>query len=301
MILDHHMMRHQFKKILLAVVLAILTLSFYFASPTSSMILPTPHIHAIEAPTHSSLEISLPKLRILPLGDSLTYGYLSSNGDGYRAHLRDILNVTYPSVTYVGTQTSGNMTNNVHEGHPGYMIHDIAKKALPSLVQQPNLILVMAGTNDIARPYMPDDAPWRLGALIDFVLLSCPFSVVIVAQLAPITVPPEGENMIKIFNSQVPEIVATRQRAGKKVLLVDMSQRFTVAHLQDGVHPSDKGYELIAQTWYDGIQQAVRFGWIWEPISVGHKGRLTGVKGPDGTEVPLRPVIEDGRICEICI
>lgn len=295
------MMRYHCKKILLAVVLAIITLSFYFASPATSMIIPTPQIHTVEVPTHSSLVISLPNLRILPLGDSITYGYLSSDGDGYRAHLRDMLNVTFPSVTYIGTQTSGNMTNNVHEGHPGYMIHDIAKKAISSLVQQPNLILLMAGTNDIARPFMPDDAPWRLGALIDFVLLSCPFSVVIVAQLAPITQPPEGEFMIKIFNSQVPEIVATRQKSGKKVLSVDMSQRFSVANLQDGVHPSDKGYELIAQTWYDGIQQAVNFGWIWEPISVDHKGKLTGLKGPDGTEVPLRPLIEDGRICEICV
>lgn len=295
------MMRHHCAKILLAVVLAIITFSFYFASPAISMILPIPQIQTIKAPTHSSMVVSLPNLRILPLGDSITYGYLSSNGDGYRAHLRDMLNVTFPSVTYIGSQTSGNMTNNVHEGHPGYMIHDIAKKALPSLVQQPNVILVMAGTNDVARPYMPNDAPWRLGALIDFVLLSCPFSVVIVAQLAPITEPPEGYNMIKIFNSQVPEIVATRQRAGKKVLSVDMSQKFTVANLKDGVHPNDNGYEIIAQTWYDGIQQAVRFGWIWEPISVGRKGRLTGMKGLDGNEMPLRPIVEDGRTCEICV
>lgn len=244
---------------------------------------------------------SLPHLRILPLGDSITYGFLSTSGNGYRATLYNLLNVTFPSVNYIGSQHSGNMTNNSNEGHPGYLIHDIAKKALPSLIKQPNIVLLMAGTNDMALPYMPEDAPWRLGALIDFVLLTCPFTAIVVAQLGPVTVPPGAQVLIDDFNSQVPEIVATRQRAGKKVLTVDMSRMVKTQNLFDGVHPTDTGYDLIAQTWFEGIQLAANYGWIWKPISMTRQGKPAGILGPDGREVPLRPVVEDGRICEICV
>ncbi|SZF04319.1 unnamed protein product [Blumeria hordei] len=243
----------------------------------------------------------LPNLRILPLGDSITYGYRSTSGDGYRAALFGSLNSTFPSVKYIGTQHSGSMENNANEGHPGYMIHDIAKKALPSLSQQPNVILMMAGTNDIARPYMPEDAPWRLGALIDFAILTCPFSVVIVAQLAPVTEPPEAQFMIRTFNAKIPAIVAERQKVGKKVLTVDMSQKVSGVNLYDGVHPNDYGYDLIAKVWYEGIQEAVKFGWIWEPITLGHHGAVVDDTGPDGSVLPSRPVVRDGRTCEICV
>ncbi|TQS36036.1 hypothetical protein Golomagni_03524 [Golovinomyces magnicellulatus] len=298
------MILHQVRILIASSLAAITVLFFYFATlqVTTSKAIPKPEFHSFRASFHSYEVTPLPNLRILPLGDSITFGYLSTTGNGYRAHLLDLLNFKFPSITYIGTQNSGSMMNNENEGHPGYMIHDIAKKALPSLAQQPNIILVMAGTNDIARPYMVEDAPWRLGALIDFILLACPFSTVIVAQLAPVTEPPEAENMIKIFNSQIPEMVAARQAAGKKVLSVDMSRDFVKeAYLNDGVHPTDSGYKHIAETWHKGILQAVQYGWVWEPISVGRKGRPTKLLGPDGTEVPLRPIVEDGRICEICV
>ncbi|RKF83773.1 hypothetical protein GcM3_008015 [Golovinomyces cichoracearum] len=296
------MMPHQVR-ILAASSLAVITvLFFYFATLTTSIAIPKPEFHSFSASFRSSRVTPLPNLRILPLGDSITFGYLSTTGNGYRAHLLDLLNFKFPSTKYIGTQNSGNMINNENEGHPGYMIHDIAKKALPSLAQQPNIILVMAGTNDIARPYMVEDAPWRLGALIDFILLNCPFSTVIVAKLAPVTEPPEAEEMVKNFNSKIPEMVAVRQRAGKKVLSVDMSQNFVKAeYLNDGVHPTDSGYKHIAETWHEGILQAIQFGWVWEPISVSRKGIPAKLMGPDGTEVPLRPIVEDGRICEICV
>lgn len=264
------MMKHQGKKIMMTKMLITTSLSFYITKPTLTT-LHVPQVNQIETTSPLSKN-SLPNLRILALGDSITFGFSSTTGNGYRAQLQSMLNNTFPSVTYIGSQSSGNMSNNVHEGYPGAVIHEIASKAIPSLAQQPNLILVMAGTNDVARPYEPDDAPRRLGVLIDSLVLNCPSSAIIAAQLPPITDPPNGQKLLEVFNAEIPEIIAVRQRAGKKVLLVDMSRGFSNADLQDGLHPNNQGYDKIANKWYSGTQQVSSFGWIQEPIPV-NKGK----------------------------
>lgn len=53
------------------------------------------------------------RLRILPLGASITWGKASTDGNGYRKHLRELLEQRGTIVEFVGTMTSGNMSNNV--------------------------------------------------------------------------------------------------------------------------------------------------------------------------------------------
>lgn len=52
-------------------------------------------------------------LRILPLGASITWGQGSSDGNGYREHLRTLLLLRGTVVGMVGTVNSGSMINNV--------------------------------------------------------------------------------------------------------------------------------------------------------------------------------------------
>ena len=50
-------------------------------------------------------------LRILCVGASITFGVGSTDGNGYRRDLRDLLEHAGSTVHYVGTQSSGNMKN----------------------------------------------------------------------------------------------------------------------------------------------------------------------------------------------
>ncbi|RKF61169.1 Multidomain esterase [Erysiphe neolycopersici] len=261
-------MKHYCEKILTVQILISICLSFHITKSTAQNV---PQDFGVETSSRSSATKSLPNLRILPLGDSITQGFGSSSGNGYRAQLQDMLNYSSPSVTYIGSQKSGNMSNNVHEGYPGAVIDEIASQGLPLLAQKPNLILVMAGTNDISRAHNVDDAPKRLGALVDLIIQNSPLSTIIVAELLPILNPPESEESGKLFNAKIPEILALRQKAGNKVLLVKMSSGFSKTDLEDGLHPNDKGYKRIADTWYSGIQQVNDLGWLQEPISVDQK------------------------------
>jgi hypothetical protein len=83
-------------------------------------------------------------LRILPLGDSITYGYLSSDGNGYREYLDAML--PNSTVEFIGSVQSGNMTDNYNEGHPGAEIAQIASFATNTLSERPNVSLYASVT-----------------------------------------------------------------------------------------------------------------------------------------------------------
>ena len=76
-------------------------------------------------------------LRILPLGDSITYDFKSSDGNGYRNYLDELLSGN--TVDFIGSENSGNMTDNNNEGHGGAEISNIASFATGSLKERPNV------------------------------------------------------------------------------------------------------------------------------------------------------------------
>jgi lysophospholipase L1-like esterase len=195
----------------------------------------------------------------MPLGDSITWGWESSDGNGYRLGLQELLSEN--TVQYIGSQRSGNMTDNYNEGHPGALIDEIATYANLSLWEMPNIVLVMAGTNDMNTNLNVSTAPERLGSLIDEIAGACPDAAVLVAQLIP-SMTAATDAMIKTFNAALPGIVASRTNAGKKVMEVNMDDYFGEKDLQDDLHPSDEGYLKMSVAWYDGIQEADEKGLI---------------------------------------
>jgi lysophospholipase L1-like esterase len=180
-------------------------------------------------------------LRILPLGDSITWGYINNSGsNGYRERLLANLNSAGFQVDFLGTQKSGTMADKDNEGYPGYTINGIKGVAAKGLALRPNIVLIHAGTNDLNRgnpSNEPDsDAPRRLGLLLDDVLKANPSAVVIVAKI--ILSKQSGlNNSIKTFNNALPAIVAARVSKGSKVSIVDMSVLNTNSELGDNLHP----------------------------------------------------------------
>jgi lysophospholipase L1-like esterase len=204
-------------------------------------------------------------LRILPLGNSITYGYLSSDGNGYRKVLLDTITANGSTVQYVGSVQAGNMTDNHNEGHPGATISQIATFANLSLPERPNIILLMAGTNDMAQSLNLSDAPRRLGDLIDQCHAACPDAVILVAQLTPATDNVTSSN-IAAYNPTIPGLVSARVMNGVKALTVNMSSFLTTSDLIDGLHPNDIGYGKMATGWFQGLKEAQAKGWITPPM-----------------------------------
>ncbi|KAL6856682.1 carbohydrate esterase family 3 protein [Trichoderma novae-zelandiae] len=214
------------------------------------------------------------ELRILTVGDSITYGFLSDqdggDGNGYRLRLRQDL--SKDKVVFAGTETSptGNMTDGYFAAWNGKTIQYISEHVTPSLEQRPNIILLHAGTNDMnpdgaisTEGHDPAAASERLGSLIDKMTASCPDAVILVAMIIG-TCNAEQAPQTKVFQSLIPKVVAPRLEAGKHVLAVDFTT-FAVSNLRDCIHPTNQGYQLVGYYWHDFIAQIPR-DWITAPV-----------------------------------
>ncbi|CAM5453795.1 hypothetical protein [Streptomyces afghaniensis 772] [Streptomyces afghaniensis] len=58
-------------------------------------------------------------LRVMPLGDSITWGVGSSTGNGYRGPLSNKLAADGHPLDFVGTVQNGSMSDPGNEGHSG--------------------------------------------------------------------------------------------------------------------------------------------------------------------------------------
>src|SRR5689334_11199733 len=104
----------------------------------------------------------------------------------------------------------------------------------------------MIGTNDMNVPVDPDQAPTRLGLLLDRIFMYAPNALVIVAQIVPSTDDALNQRIAK-YNAAIPAIVTARADAGKHIIMVDMYTAFTKnadyksAYMNDTLHPKDAG------------------------------------------------------------
>ncbi len=198
-------------------------------------------------------------LRLMPIGDSITAGYQSSNGTGYRGPLWAELTKQGDALDFVGSERNGVMFDPDNEGYYGDRIDQVASLIGPELaLYQPNLITLHLGTNDLGQNYQVSTAPARLASMIDAITTADPNATVLVAQLI-CNSDPTVEARIVSFNSQIPAIVKARADVGKHVTMVSMSA-LTLADLKDGLHPNDDGYQKMADTWDAAIKQAIAAG-----------------------------------------
>ncbi|EDU48808.1 Lipase-GDSL-2 multi-domain protein [Pyrenophora tritici-repentis] len=216
-------------------------------------------VNALPHESRNVLEARQTKnLRILPLGDSITWGFINGGGsNGYRERLLSDLKSSGYTVDFVGSQKSGTMADKDNEGHSGFTISQIRNVASAGLASRPNVVLLHAGTNDLNRgnpASEPDsDAPRRLGLLLDDVLKAVPNAVVIVAKIIPSRQSGLNAN-IKTFNNALPAIVAARVSKGSKVSIVDMNVLNTSSELSDNLHPNAAGYSRMGSIWNAGIK-----------------------------------------------
>jgi lysophospholipase L1-like esterase len=205
---------------------------------------------------------------IMPLGDSITYGYGQSTGGGYRVELFSQALTDNKLVTFVGSSQSGPDTVSGktfpkgNEGHSGYSIDDSSKTSgISPLVEQaiskykPNIILLMIGTNDMHYSLDLPNAPTRLGKLLDQITSDAPKALLVVAKIVPAN---GAQNSATIsYNAAIPAVVQQRVAQGKNIALVDMYAAlgsWSTKLFKDSEHPNDAGYALMANTWYPAIK-----------------------------------------------
>jgi lysophospholipase L1-like esterase len=216
--------------------------------------------------------------KILPLGDSITYGSVPG---GYRGELFNKLNGAAYSFTFVGsctesaTTTLTNAGQAAHEGHPSIRLDEIEanldgntnfatgnggywlKGTTGRPAVYPNTILLMAGINDIATGADAATTRNRLDSLLNHIYTDRPTTTVIVANLTPLTGTPASkwEATADAYNALIPDVVAKYATTGKSAYFLDMHSKLTAADISgDGVHPNQSGYDKMGDAWFGAIQ-----------------------------------------------
>ncbi|MGW2650111.1 ricin-type beta-trefoil lectin domain protein [Streptomyces sp. NPDC001393] len=231
-----------------------------------------------EAPPSAVRTAAAPApLRLMPLGDSITWGVGSPSGNGYRGFLWNQLSAEGHALDFVGSGRNGTMPDPDNEGHSGWRIDQITGIADSVLAgYRPNVITLEIGTNDLNGNYQIPTATDRLRALIDRITEDAPDATVLLGTVIISTSGTEEANR-PAFNAKLPGIVQAEQAAGKHVRLVDMSA-LTTADLSDPLHPNDNGYRKMADAFNAGVQAADAAGWIKPPVPVGGPVR-SGIAG----------------------
>ena len=206
-----------------------------------------------------------PVIKIMPLGDSLTYGnyaYGENGTGGYRTYLwRKLQDTGYTNIDFVGSVRWGPADiDRACEGRPGWGIDQISANVESWLrIQDPDLILLMIGTNDILQQNPLDTLMERMEDLLQKIVHACPSAHLFVASLLGVRMPNEyGIKLddILAFNKRLPSLVESLSDAGRHISFVDMYDRAGLGDNDfgaDGVHPNDSGYTKIANVWYDTI------------------------------------------------
>ena len=193
--------------------------------------------------------------KVMPLGDSLTDGY--NIPGGYRTDLWNKVITDGLSIDFVGSLTNGpaSLPDRNHEGHSGWRIDEIAAEVIPWLTAaQPDIVLLMIGTNDMAQDYNRATAPDRLSALIDRIAATRPTAQVIVASIPRLRGSP-GADWVQSYNATIPSIIEAKAAQGRRVSYVDVYGVVTDSDLHsDLTHLNASGNSKVANVWYSAIR-----------------------------------------------
>ena len=207
------------------------------------------------------------KLRILPLGDSITDGY--GVPGGYRWHLGVRLREAGVEVEFLGSLENGpeNWSDRRHEGHSGWRIDQLQQRIQDWLAtSDPELVLLMIGTNDMVQEFGVAQAPARLEQLISMIFQCCPSATLGVATIPPILdFFPVGDVPIgarltaqaKAYNGEVRALLQHLKSKNQAVFLADAYPVFDTADLPDGVHPNRAGQEKLGALWFQRIRETL--------------------------------------------
>lgn len=207
------------------------------------------------------------RVRVMPLGDSITLG--AGSIGGYRLPLfLQLQSQGIQSIEFVGSLDS-NWPYGVpiarHEGHATWTLEDLAQYDTGGLAPEntieqflagakPSLILLHAGTNDAFEEGTWHLATQRLEDLLDRIELVDPTITVIVALLIP-TGDPAANLCVDWINERAHALVVARQQSGSHLQLADMASACPDFVSGDGtlVHPDLFNYIAMADEWLDAL------------------------------------------------
>lgn len=233
---------------------------------------------------------------IWPLGDSITWGYTTASAadspGGYREPLyRNLLVNGYPAMKFVGANTSNpgplltrdNQVN--HDGYPQYTLSEINANlntnaptgktrgnnggfwltgtgGRPAIT--PDIVLLLAGTNDIEGGAAASLIEQRLDAMVNKIFTLRPATKIFLSSIPPYPADAAKTATAQAYNQLIlTKTVPKYLNLGYNIRFVDQYANFVAASpagdvvitglYGDTIHPNESGYQLMGDTWAAAI------------------------------------------------
>ena len=205
----------------------------------------------------------------LGLGDSITFGDGSSDGQGYKLKLQNLLGAHFARAEVQVRGRQGDSTAETAE---------VTRRTLRD--HDPAYTLILLGTNDWQDQVCQNKGPaacFTIEALREIVGEVKDWqSLPVLATIIPVNpnLAPAGRNAW--YDEMNVRIKALAQEQG--ITLADLNADFKAAGnlpalFADDVHPNDAGYQVLAQGWFRAITRARsaalsssrRFGFAFRP------------------------------------
>jgi lysophospholipase L1-like esterase len=233
-------------------------------------------------------------IRIMALGDSITAGVgargVDVGGGGYRGELENLLDAAGYRYEMIGSRSdySNGVRAPAHEGWPGYVVrslpsdpgHELLGPVTANAIDayDPDVILLMAGTNDLLRlerhsaGYTVDGIVGGMDALLGQIFFDKPRVHVILAGV--VSSPDISGCTVERFDgvatpacpadgsASLATLVEKYRKLGFDIVLaprMDAAVPRDRQHFPDGIHPSgDGGYAAVARVWMSAIAAETR-------------------------------------------
>ena len=226
-------------------------------------------------------------LRVMPLGNSITKGYMCTNGwvgtcalnnddeaIGYRKVLRDMLEDADYDVDFVGSESNGSslMVDTDHSGYAGAFDEEVAEimetgysanfgQVSPGPLMEshlPQLVLLHIGTNDANGTSVdPSEVTNILDAIDDFEsTYSMPVLVFVSRIISQRGYDCGNHPYVTQYNNALYTLVQNRISAGDDLVWVDMECGAGLDYsneMMDELHPKQAGYDKMGSYWFQAI------------------------------------------------
>ena len=199
------------------------------------------------------------KIKIMPLGDSITQGiHINSKNIGYRRDLYNLLKSNGYQIDLVGSMHDGSVSDfdKDHEGHGGYRADQIRDSVYYWLsLNPPDIILLHVGTNDISQKETAYNVSIEIDQILDQIdLFELDNDYRIKVIVAKIINHFDYQENVMALNNYISSNVEDRFKDGDYIFLADIySSLNDKRYFLDNVHPNESGYKVMAETWASKI------------------------------------------------
>lgn len=204
------------------------------------------------------------QIKILSLGESTT-----DFSPSYRKKLCELMTNFGSKYDMVGPKNDGSTTHDGdHAGYSGNPSDQVQAKLEGFYMNySPDVVLIWEGTNDCGWASANGDTT-NLGKLVNKVIQLYPQATVFVASIPPMSYNAyesvEHGRLAGVaqangvtFNKNLPALVASRAKAGKKIYYVDATSLTLEDVSSDGIHPNLQGYNKTGTFFFEAMKTTV--------------------------------------------